>query len=263
MSKLYAQIVPAVALIAAACTRPGERVRFDGSPGVAPLVSALAAEYRAKNPRDTLDIATGLGSSARLQAVADGRIHVAMASHGIDVAAIRARGLEVHQIARTPVVFAVHSSVPIQAVTRSNVCDLYAGRITNWRELGGADLPVIAMMRPAAEVDAEVALAAVPCLKNVDLSRARIVERPDEMAAQLATTTGAFGLTSMTYVLQSEGKLRALSLDGVRPDAGAYTLSRNSYLVTKPPAPAAVQRFLDLVRSADGQRVIRENGAIP
>src|SRR5688572_6417397 len=109
MSKVYASIVLVVVATTTACTRPAEHVRFDGSAGVAPLVTALAAEYRARNPHATLDIATGLSSSARLQAVADGRIDVAMASHVIDVAAIRARGLDVHEIARTPVVFAVHS----------------------------------------------------------------------------------------------------------------------------------------------------------
>jgi phosphate transport system substrate-binding protein len=268
MSKVYASIVLVVVATTTACTRPAEHVRFDGSAGVAPLVTALAAEYRARNPRATLDIATGLGSSARIQAVADGRIDIAMASHGIDVAAIRARGLEVHEIARTPVVFAVHSSVPIQALTRAQVCDVYAGRIANWRELGGPDLPVVAMMRPAAEVDAEIALAEVPCLKSLEFSRLRIVERPDDMAAQLATTTGAFGLTSMTYVQQSGGKLRALVLDGVSPDGmnverGTYMLARRSYLVTKQPASRAVERFLEFVRGEHGHRVIRANGAVP
>jgi phosphate transport system substrate-binding protein len=258
----------AIVVTAAACARPVEHVRFDGSAGVAPLVTALATEYRARNPNATLDIATGLGASARIQAVADGRIDAAMASHGIDVAAIRARGLEAHEIARTPVVFAVHSSVPIQAVTRANVCDLYAGRVTNWRELRGPDLAVVAMMRPAAEVDAEIAFAEVPCLRTLDFSHARIVERPDDMAAQLGITTGALGLTSMTYVQQSGGKLRALSLDGVSPEGpnverGAYTLARRAYLVTKQPAPRAVERFLEFVRGADGQRVIRANGAVP
>lgn len=268
MSKLYAHVGLAVVMATTACTRPVEHVRFDGSAGVAPLVTALASEYRTRNPRTTLDIATGLGSSARVQAVADGRIDVAMASHGIDVAAIRARGLEVHEIARTPVVFAVHSSVPVQALTRAQVCDVYAGRIASWRELGGADVPIVALMRPSAEVDAEIALAEVPCLKTTDLSRVRIVERPDDMAAQLAITTGAFGLTSMTYVQQSGGKLRALALDGVNPEAAnveraTYALARRSYLVTKHPAPRAVQRFLEFVRGTDGHRVIRANGAVP
>ena len=268
MSKVYASIVLVIVAASTVCTRPAEHVRFDGSAGVAPLVTALAAEYRTRNPRATLDIATGLGSSARIQAVADGRIDVAMASHGIDVAAIRTRGLEVHEIARTPVVFAVHASVPVRALTRAQVCDVYARRIANWRELGGSDLPVVAMMRPAAEVDSEIALAEVPCLKAIDLARVRIVERPDDMAAQLATTSGAFGLTSMTYVQQSGGKLHALALDGVNPDAanverGVYELARNSYLVTRQAAPAAVQRFLAFVRSAEAQRIIRANGAVP
>src|SRR5688500_10654697 len=90
-----------LAVWAAACVRPREIVRIDGSPGVAPLVAALVSEYRRENPSATVDVGAGLGSSARIQALADGKIDVAMASHGVVPAELQRRGLAAHEIART------------------------------------------------------------------------------------------------------------------------------------------------------------------
>jgi phosphate transport system substrate-binding protein len=88
------------------------------------------------------------------------------------------------------------------------------------------------------------------------------------MAQAIATTPGAIGLTSMTYVQQSEGRMRALALDGVAPTAenvaaGRYALARRAMLVTKASPSRRVRSFLMFVRSGDGAHVIRANGASP
>jgi phosphate transport system substrate-binding protein len=254
------------ALLPSACSPRTERIRIDGSAGVAPLVSALAAGYRERNTGTDVVIASGLGSSARMKAVADDSIDIAMASHGIDLEEIRTRGLAAHEIARTAVVFAVHSTVPIEALSRQQLCDLYAGRLTRWRDVGGPDLPVETLMRPSGEVDADVALRDVACLGRAVPKR--VIERADDMVTQLSSTPGALGLTSRTYVDQSGGTIRALTLDTVAPSpenvaSGRYSLVRRSYLLTKSTPSPAVGRFLTYIRSPDGDRVIRANGALP
>ena len=87
------------------------------------------------------------------------------------------------------------------------------------------------------------------------------------MAKALAATPGAFGMTSATVVEQSEGKLKALTLDGVAANeanvaAGRYRLTRDAFLVTRNDAAPALKAFVDFARSADGAAVIRRNGAM-
>jgi phosphate transport system substrate-binding protein len=252
-----------------ACAGPLATLRIDGSAGVAPLVTALSTAYRERHPSAMVVMGGGLGSSARLQAVQEGRIDIAMASHGIDSADLVKRGLVARRIARTAVVFAVNAIVPRQAITSGQLCDIYAGRVRNWRDLGGPDLPIRATMRPKGEVDADVALAGVPCLGALTLpSSVQVIERPDEMARVLAATDGAFGLTSAPMVEQSAGRITSLSLDGVAPSvdnvgSGIYPLSRDAILVFKAPASPSVERFLEFIRGAEGQRLIRANGAVP
>lgn len=178
----------------AACARPLETLRIDGSAGVAPLVSALVNEYQTRHPAALIVMASGLGSSARLKAVEEGRIDLAMASHGLDSADLVKRGLTARPIARTAVVFAVNTSVPVSALSSKQICDIYAGRIRNWRELGGPDMAVHAVTRPKGEVDADVALEGVACLREITLGTGvQVIERPDEMARVLAATPGAVG----------------------------------------------------------------------
>ena len=258
-----------IVLATLGCDRADSPIRINGSPGVAPLVSALVDEYRTRNPAAAIDFATGLGSSARIQAVQDGTIDIAMASHGVDSADIARRGLVAHEIARTAVVFAVNRSVDVTGLLREEVCDIYSGRKPAWQLFGGAPGAIVPFMRPAEEVDAEVALAAIECLRGLEYGGyVTVRERADEMAESIASTPGALGLTSMTYVQQSGGPIHALALDSVAPSAenvtsGAYALTRRAILVTRADASATVDSLLAFIRGEAGARVIAANGGVP
>lgn len=242
-------------------------VRIDGSTGVMPLVTALAAQYRVSNPQSAVSFGTGLGPSARIEAVRRGNIDIALASHGIVVTDIEAQGLRVHKIADLAVVFAVNSSVPLTALDERTVCDIYSGKHRNWRELGGPDLPIIAATRPAGEVDGDVVSAAILCLRTPHPSVV-VQEKPEDMARFLAETAGAIGMTTTAITGQSRGAIRSLALDSVTPSAanvatGRYRLTRPSYLVVRAEPSVAVQRFLDFIRSTPGARVITQSGGVP
>ena len=253
---------------ACATVQPASQpVRIDGSPGVLPLVRALAAEYAKTSRPATLIFGTGLGSTARIDSVRQGRIDIALASHGIDIAALERQGLKVHMIAEVPVGFGVHSSVAVANLSEAQICDIYAGRTTNWRQIGGPDLAIAAATRPKGEVDGDVVTAGIPCVAT---PHANVVNKtlPQDMSAFLSATSGAIGMTTTTVAGQSEGRIRLVSLGGVAPTpenvlAGRYRLTRESFLVTSANVKPAVADFLEFIRSADGARVIRATGAIP
>ncbi|MGZ8412432.1 MAG: substrate-binding domain-containing protein [Gemmatirosa sp.] len=244
-------------------------VRIDGSAGVMPLAAALAEAYRAAQPQVTIAMGAGMGTAERLDALASGRIDVALASHGIDEAELARRGLAAHEIARAAVVFATHAGVPLTAITQRQLCDVYAGRAVDWRALGGPSLAIAPRTRPAGEVDADVVLAGVPCLRDVAMAaHVRSIERPDAMAAALADTPGAIGMTSLPFVARSGGRLRALALDGVAPTAeqvrrGTYPLTRRSVFLTRAEPSPAVRAFLTFVRGPAGARTIAASGVVP
>lgn len=252
----------------AALAAVADTVRIDGSPALAPLASALADAYRAERPSSVVTIGGGLGSRARIDAVRDGRIDIALASQ-IAKSELAQQGLAGNEVAKSAVVFAVNAGVSVTSLSSRQICDAYRGSVKNWRELGGSDMPLAARTRPAAEVDAAIVLAGVECFREASSSTmARVIERPEEMAAELSSVPGALGMTSMPFVDQSGGRIRALVLDGIPPDAervrrGEYPLTRSSFLVTRASPSAAVARFIAFVRSDAGARIIRANGAVP
>ena len=268
--------LPFVAALAVGCASAAptrevvreDTVRVDGSPGVMPLVAALARDYEARHPGARVTLGAGLGSAARVEALAAGRIDVALTSQGVAADALARQGLAAHEVAKAAVVFAVPAAVSVSSLTPAQLCDAYAGRVTNWRALGGPDLPIAPRTRPAGEVDGDVAVAGVPCLRDAAAAGAvRAIAEPEAMAAELAATPGALGMTSLPFVEASGGRLRALALGGVAPTAtnvrgGAYPLTRRSVLLTRAQPPAHVSRFLAYVRSPEGARVIAANGAV-
>lgn len=258
-------------LLLACCAQSAlaaEKIVLDGSTGMLPLAAALAKAYQQKFGDSELELGKGLGTGARLRALAEGKIQIALASHGIDPAEVHKGNLKVIQIAKGAIVFAVNGAT-ISNITEEQVCGVYSGKITDWQSLGVSQAPIVVMTRPPTEVDAEVIREKIGCFKSLKVSdNAQIMARGGDMAKGLAETTNAIGMTSMTVVEQSKGRVKALMLNGVAPSAenvkqGRYFLTRDFYFVIKGEPTPPVRKFLDFVLSPEGDHVITTNGAIP
>jgi phosphate transport system substrate-binding protein len=246
-----------------------EQIILDGSSGMLPLAKALASAYQQRSSDPQVEIGKGLGTGARLRALAEGKIQVALASHGIKPEDVQKENLKIIEVAKGAIVFAVNTSVPITNITEAQVCEAYSGKIRSWQALGGPDNPIGVLSRPPTEVDPEVIRAKVGCFKELkEIETAKLMARGGDMAKALAETPYALGMTSMTVVEQSGGKVRALTLNGIAPTAenvksGRYFLTRDFLFVIKGEPTGAVKRFLDFVLSPEGDRVIQANGAVP
>ncbi len=277
-ARLRIAVCVGVAFLASACSDASRddgiadegTVHVDGSNGVMPLAQALADAYMAATPGAVVTLGQGIGSRTRLDSLRAGVMDIAIASHGLDTAALRAEGLTVVRFAETPVVIGVHAaSVSLAGIGSAQLCDVLAGRTTSWRALGdGRDLPVTVVVRPEDEVDMEVLRDRVACAREIVItSGARVVEETADMASALRDTEGAIGITTATVAEQSEGAVRALSLDGVMPTPvavgeGRYALVRPSNFVMRADASVAVARFLAFVRTDEARVVLEANGAL-
>lgn len=265
----FSVIAAGAALAAGVWAQGAEKVVLDGSTGVMPLAAALAKSFQAKNPGADFEFGKGLGTKARFQALADGKIDVALASHGLRVEELTKQGMVVHEIARIAVVFGVNETVPVSRLTAQQVCDIYSGKVTNWKALGGPDLEIAVRTRPESEVDTEVVREGIACLKELKIAGSvKAMPKSGDMAKELAAVPGAIGMTSMTVVEQSKGRIKAASLDGIAPSADnvknkSYVLVRESFFVTRGSPSTAVARFIEFTRSASGDDVIAANGAVP
>jgi len=246
-----------------------EKIVLDGSSGMLPLATALATAYQQRAADPQIEVGKGLGTGARLQALTEGKIQIALASHGIKPEDVQKGNLKVIEMAKGAIVFAVNASVPLTSITEAQVCDIYSGKVQSWQPLGGPNSPIAVLTRPPTEVDPEVIRAKVSCFKELkEVGTAQVMARGGDMAKGLAETPQAIGMTSMTVVEQSGGKVKGLTLSGVAPTpehvkSGRYFLTRDFFFVIKGEPTPSIKKFLDFVLSPDGDRVILANGAVP
>jgi phosphate transport system substrate-binding protein len=247
---------------------PGTLIRVDGSNGVLPLATALGTTFNARGEDFQVSLGAGLGGKARIDALESGAIDIALASHGLDLADLDRRGMTAHRIAVTPVVFAVGAQLVVRALSAAQLCEIFSGKTTTWKSIGGPDLKIRPFLRPESEVDTEVVRASLPCMKALSLGpEVAMAQTTKDMIEALRTTPGSIGLTTATAVRQTEGALHAISIDSVSPspenvNSGKYGLLRPAYFVTRAQPHRGVVRFLEFVRSAKGDAVILENGAL-
>ena len=145
--------------------------------------------------------------------------------------------------------------------------DRDSGKVRSWQPLGGPDRAMAVLTRPPTEVDPEVIRAKVRrCKELQEAETVKVMARGGDMAKGLADTPSAMGMTSMTVVEQSGGKVKALTLNGVAPTpehvkSGRYFLTRDFFFVIQGEPAPSIKKFLDFVLSPDGDRVILVDGA--
>lgn len=247
-----------------------DTIRVDGSNGVMPLAAALAEAYQQEHPGTVIALGRGLGSGARVAALRERRIDIALASHGLDTAALRMDGFTPHRVATSAVVFGVHDASPARAITSAQACAILAGSAPTWAAVTGRTESVAMTVhaRAESEVDMEVLRRGIPCLTNRPVApHVQVAPDTDAMRRALLASPGAIGVTTATVVQQEQGRLRALALDGVAPTAeavadGRYALVRDSYFIASATPSSTVAHFIAWVRSPAGQRVLAANGAV-
>jgi len=266
VKQLVVSLAAAAALLASGAGPVGaQQITLDGSTGMLPLATDLVQAFKAKGSATTIEVGKGSSGSSAMRAVADGRLNLGLSSDPPGQTE-RAAGLQGIEIARAAIVFAVHASVSLPGLTTQQLCDIYARKIKNWKEVGGSDLPILPLTRPVDEFDPTIIKKHNPCFKEAD--GVLILPKAGDMAKALASKPGAIGMINITYVETSQGATRALVLNGVAPtpeniQSGAYPLFRRFFFVTKGEPAGAAAQFVAFVKSADGERVIRNTKAIP
>ena len=247
-----------------------DTITVDGSNGVMPLAAALAEAYQRLHPGRVIALGGGLGSGARLAALRERRIDIALASHGLDTTALRAEGFAPLRVATTAVVFGVNDASPARAITSAQACALLTGSAPTWSVVTGSHESVAMTVhaRSESEVDMEVLRRGIACLTNIPVApHVQVAPDTDAMRRALLASPGAIGVTTATVVQQERGRLRALALDGVAPTAdavraGRYALARDSYFIASATPSAVVAHFIAWVRSPAAQPVLAANGAV-
>ncbi len=166
-------------------------------------------------------------------------------------------------VAYDALVFIAHKSNPVSNVTKSQMINIFEGKIKNWKELGGEDKPIIVVERHE-ETDGARQMLNELLGHQIKLSDSAIqVQSSSEVEKEIEKNPYAFGVTGSSSATQRELKL--LSYNGVSPNKenylnGKYPLIRPLYLATKKGETSErLKKFFDFILSDEGQAVVSKN----
>jgi phosphate transport system substrate-binding protein len=158
----------------------------------------------------------------------------------------------------------VNEQNPLRGLTHAQVRDLFTGKITNWRQLGGPNRPVTACTEHLLSERATVDLFRQLALGGAPFGPVKELEDPADCLRAVAADPG--GITPATTAYAMAG-IRAVSIDGIVPDAqhirnSSYLLTRPLLLVTREPPTGALREFVDFMTSPDGQALVAQAGFV-
>lgn len=184
--------------------------------------------------------------------------------------------LEQKAIGRDALVFIVNEDNPVQSLTQDQLREIYAGHITNWKDVGGDDTPIVAFQR--GEDSGSQTL-----FQNLLIQDGELMEAPTELApasmgglvdsiASYNNSANAIGFSVYYYIDQmySQPGLRLLAVENVTPSndtiaSQEYPLCNDFYAVIRASAAAdsPERQVYDWLSTEDGVRCIEKAGYVP
>lgn len=234
-----------------------------GSTSMEKLANALSEAFMEEYP-DVTVTAEFVGSGAGIEAVTNGTADIGNSSRSLKDEE-KAAGVVENVVAIDGIAVCVDPSNEVADLTKEQLTNIYNGTVTNWKEVGGADEPIIVIGREAGS-GTRGAFEELVDLKDA-CKYANELDSTGAVIAKVASTPGAIGYASLDAL---DDSVKALSLEGVEATAenikaGNYFLSRPFVMATKGEISEQsdlVQAWFDFVLGDEGQQVASEVGLI-
>lgn len=234
-----------------------------GSTSMEKLANALSEAFMEEYP-DVTVTAEFVGSGAGIEAVTNGTADIGNSSRSLKDEE-KAAGVVENVVAIDGIAVCVDPANEVADLTKEQLTNIYNGTITNWKEVGGADEPIIVIGREAGS-GTRGAFEELVDLKDA-CKYANELDSTGAVIAKVASTPGAIGYASLDAL---DDSVKALSLEGVEATAenikaGNYFLSRPFVMATKGEISEQndlVQAWFDYVMGDEGQQVASEVGLI-
>ena len=234
-----------------------------GSTSMEKLANALSEAFMEEYP-DVTVTAEFVGSGAGIEAVTNGTADIGNSSRSLKDEE-KAAGVVENVVAIDGIAVCVDPANEVADLTKEQLTNIYNGTFTNWKEVGGADEPIIVIGREAGSGTRGAFEELVDLVDGCKY--ANELDSTGAVIAKVASTPGAIGYASLDAL---DDSVKALSLEGVEATAenikaGNYFLSRPFVMATKGEISEQndlVQAWFDFVLGDEGQQIASEVGLI-
>ncbi len=239
-----------------------------GSTTVLPIAQAAAEEFMKSNPDVNISVSGG-GSGNGIKSMIDSTCDIATSSrfvksNEVTMACEKSVLMVPHRVALDCVVPVVHKEHFLREITMAQLKDIYMGKITNWKELGGSDQKIVVVSRDTSSGTYEVWSEKV--LNSERVTPQALLQASNGAVAQLvAGNKYAIGYVGIGYLNE---ELQPLTIDGVAASAdtaldGSFPVSRALFMFTNGWPVGDAMRFLNYLGSPLGQALAKKEGFVP
>jgi phosphate transport system substrate-binding protein len=172
-------------------------------------------------------------------------------------------GISYLEFAKMPIVFYAHPSAGIKSLDQSQVVDIFSGKITNWKDVGGGDIPILLVKRPKDDSSLAVLQANLKGFSGEHISADATTQFTDQKAiAYVVNNKGAIAFGS--FADAAKVAVTVISVNGVAPLEKGYPFLGTLALIYKDAnLKGEVKSFVDFVVSVKAQSAIIKAYGIP
>ena len=246
---------------------PSGKVTVSGSSALLPLAKDAAQKFKAKNDQVSITLNAG-GSGTGLKQVSEGSVDIGnsdvLAKEKLPEA--KAAELVDHKVAVTVMAPVVSKEIGtnVKSLTKAQLQDIFTGKVTNWKDVGGPDEAVVLITRPSTS--GTRALFTKYALDGKEELSNKSMETDDSgtLVQTVSQTKGAIGYVALSY-LMNNNTVTPLAIDGVEPTLdnvynGKYPVWGYEHMYTKGEAAGAVKAFIDFIMSKEYSADIEKQG---
>ncbi|MDG0791574.1 phosphate ABC transporter substrate-binding protein [Cohnella ginsengisoli] len=241
-----------------------------GSTALQPLVDQASKKFMDLNKDVTITV-NGGGSGAGLSQVSEGTVQIGnsdvFAEEKLkDADAEKAKALVDHQVAVVSIAAVSNKDVGVDNLTKAQLVDIFTGKVSNWKDVGGKDQKIVLVNRPASSGTRATFENFALGAKSEDLPDSITEDASGTVRKLVSETPGAIGYLALSYL---DDTIQALKYEGVDPTAenvasGTYPVWAYEHMYTKGQPEGAVKAFLDYMLSDEIQGTdVKDLGYIP
>ena len=246
---------------------PSGKVTVSGSSALLPLAKDAAQKFKAKNDQVSITLNAG-GSGTGLKQVSEGSVDIGNSDVFAKEKLPEAKAAELvdHKVAVTVMAPVVSKEIGtnVKSLTKAQLQDIFTGKVTNWKDVGGPDEAVVLVTRPSTS--GTRALFTKYALDGKEELSNKSMETDDSgtLVQTVSQTKGAIGYVALSY-LMNNNTVTPLAIDGVEPTLdnvynGKYPVWGYEHMYTKGEATGAVKAFIDFIMSKDYSADIEKQG---
>lgn len=228
-----------------------------------PVMTQAARDIMTFNPKIRITVAGG-GSGVGVKQVGEGLAGIGNTGRPLKPSEIEQYGLKTWPFAIDGVALAVHPDNPVKALTTEQVRKIYAGEITDWKDLGGNPGTINLYGREDGSGTRETFTDKL--FGKGELSPAvNVVNSNGSMKTAIAQDKRAIGYVGIGHL---DSSIAGVSIDGHVPSqenaaSGEYPVVRNLFMNTKGEPTGLTAAFIDYIYSEPGAKIIEKSGYIP